>query len=617
MDNVSSEVEDFWKTESCKSKLNRFLCTLYKLLSCHCDNPEINQRRLESGVIIVKRLWLVAVLIPLIYGIYDISVNNILPGAFELGYSVLMALNVLLFYRRFPYLMVDIGIGLTLVMFWSLLVTGGGDRAGILYLPILPLIVFFLTSRRKAIFWLATFIIGASVIIAVQLAGYRITPYENPILINFLIVMLTISLIALVGDCIRLYYELKVLKSREALRDSLKQVEELKERYKLIFDSSPLAMLSFDRTGTVTEVNSAFLKLWGVDRESIVYHKLSEVLGEELGAKLNSYTSSTDLKGSTELILELKDDERILRILLSMIYTSKGEPLGGLCIFEDITERVKRECRDKLLREKLARVKRLEELTVTLGGLAHDLKNVLTPAVTLTEDLLTRYTDNAELYSQINSIYSSITRAIEMLEDMLSAARVGNRPKKPQDIKAILECLINSSELRELKRRYPNVEWSVHLPENSVIVNVNKWDIYKAVYNLVKNAFEATALKPAGGKVSLSLSIVENELELLDGFEPIPPGRYALLEVKDTGIGIPEDKIAEVFKPFVSYNKDKDSATGLGLSVVYSVVKASRGYIDVRSKPNKGTVFRIYLNLLNNGKSESEGITFEKYVKGC
>ncbi len=547
----------------------------------------------EVGVKLALRVWPVIVLVASLYGIYDIYCGNLLAGSSELIYSALITINVALLSKRKPELMIDLNILVTILFFWVLLITGGEDLAGIVYLPILPAVIFFFTTRCKGVLWLSIFLIGISSIIIGESLGVINTVYNEVILTNLLVVLFILSIISVVNAYIRSAQEKMLIDQKEKLQKLLLEVEELKERYRLIFENAPVGILSFDHSGKILEVNSAATKILKMPRDQLINLNLSELL-------------EADPLSSDHLIIENQrgDGENVvLRVLISKVL-SGDKLVGGICIIEDITEKVLREQRERTLLRKLNRLERLEDLSLSLGELAHDLKNVLAPAAMLSQDLLIRLKDEGreDLLHPIGVIYRSVSRTLEILEDILLSVKLDGKRITLCDLRKLLSELLSGPEFEELKRAYPNVKVRAHVPEEPMLISANKWDIYKALLNLVKNAFEAI---DGEGEVQLRLYRERVEKDSLDSFEPIPPGDYVVLEVSDTGVGIPEDKLIEIFKPYISY---KRSGTGLGLFIVYSTVKAYGGYIDVKSVPNKGSTFRL---LFREAKNTSQNLDLE------
>ena len=112
----------------------------------------------------------------------------------------------------------------------------------------------------------------------------------------------------------------------------------------------------------------------------------------------------------------------------------------------------------------------------------------------------------------------------------------------------------------------------------------------KVIMNLVFNAYEAT---PDGGEVCITTK-GENLSELASGFDQIAPGNYVIIEIKDSGMGIPPDCINRIFEPYYSRKTMGTSGSGLGLAVVHGVIKDHKGYYDVFSEIDEGTRFILY-----------------------
>jgi PAS domain S-box-containing protein len=255
-----------------------------------------------------------------------------------------------------------------------------------------------------------------------------------------------------------------------------------------------------------------------------------------------------------------------------------------------LTERQQAEDRQKMLQEQLEKAQRMESLAVLAGGVAHDLNNMLGPVVGYSELLLRTLPQESDATRKARRIMKSAEDAAEVIQDLLTLARRGRYEKKVLDLNQIVLSFFESVGFQRLKERHKDAEFITRLSEKPCMINGSRPHLEKVLMNLVANGCEAMA---NGGK--LTIETEERYLtELIGGHRQIDNGRYILLRVKDDGSGIEKNDLQRIFEPYFSKKHLGNSGSGLGLSVVYGVVKDHGGYYDVFSEIGKGTEFIMY-----------------------
>jgi len=268
-----------------------------------------------------------------------------------------------------------------------------------------------------------------------------------------------------------------------------------------------------------------------------------------------------------------------------------SSPDTVVAIVREITDRRKAAEQERELRGRLEKAERMESLGILAGGVAHDLNNMLGPLVGYPDLLLGKLPSDSPLRRCIESMKRSATSAADVIQDLLTLARRGRYEMSPLDLNEVIEAYLNSPAGRELAASRPDVSISMALDDAVAAVNGSFPHLSKMVMNLVINAFDAIE---AAGRITIGTE--HRSLQMLDsGYRRIEPGEYVVLRVRDTGRGIAEADVEKIFEPYYSRKEVGRSGTGLGLSVVYGVVKDHQGYYDVFSEPDKGTEFVIYL----------------------
>jgi CheY-like chemotaxis protein len=233
----------------------------------------------------------------------------------------------------------------------------------------------------------------------------------------------------------------------------------------------------------------------------------------------------------------------------------------------------------------------MEALGTLAGGVAHDLNNILSGVVTYPELLLMDLPPESPLKKPLLTIKGSGEKAARIVQDLLTLARRGVATTEAVNVNTVVRDYLESPECRKLLDHHPTVRVESVLAPDLGNVMGSAVHLSKTVMNLVSNAAEAM---PGGGRVAIR---TENRtLEApVRGYEEVEAGQYAVLSVADQGLGISPEEIDRIFEPFYTKKVMGRSGTGLGMAVVWGTVKDHRGYIDVESREEAGTVFTLYL----------------------
>lgn len=250
------------------------------------------------------------------------------------------------------------------------------------------------------------------------------------------------------------------------------------------------------------------------------------------------------------------------------------------------------------------KAKKIEAMGMLAGGVAHDLNNVLGGIVGYPDIILAQVPSNSPARRYITAMKESGRKAAAIVKDMLTLAKKGVEPKEAIDLNAVIKGYLKSPEYEKLMESYPGIFVKTDLNNEDLPVLGSSHHLSKVVMNLVTNAAEAMPEEDGTIWIAATKKHVEKLSTL---FGEVPEGDYAVVEVEDTGVGIPEGDLERIFEPFYTKKILGRNGTGLGMAVVWNAVKDHNGYIDVKSVPGEGSVIRIFFPVAR-GKFKSHEI---------
>jgi two-component system cell cycle sensor histidine kinase/response regulator CckA len=242
----------------------------------------------------------------------------------------------------------------------------------------------------------------------------------------------------------------------------------------------------------------------------------------------------------------------------------------------------------KALETQFQQAQKMQAIGQLAGGVAHDFNNLLQAIIGNCDLLLMRHAAGDPSFAEINEVRQNSVRAAGLVRQLLAFSR--QQTLQPR----VLGLADTMTELSLLLRRLLGERVTLKFEQAPDLwqVRADEGQISNAIVNLVVNARDA--MPPEGGTVTIRISNATLSVARPIGAGLMAPGDYVLIEVADTGKGIPPENLAKIFEPFFT-TKPVGHGTGLGLSTVYGVVKQTGGFIDVKSAVNKGATFEIYL----------------------
>ena len=352
-----------------------------------------------------------------------------------------------------------------------------------------------------------------------------------------------------------------------------------------LFDEAPVGIVLLDLDGNIAECNRAFLDLVGLNPEELIGRPFSDRVAKEDRGDTAAALSKVVMGTARATHMEVRMPGPRERELVTSLYASRLEnalgELSGLALhFIDTTEQ-------KNLEIQFAQSQKMQAIGQLAGGVAHDFNNLLTAMIGFSDLLLARHGPGDPSFADIQQIRQNANRATNLVRQLLAFSR------KQTLAPVRLEVADSLNELTNLLGRLigANIELSLDHGRDLPPIKVDRGQFDQVIINLAVNARDAM---PGGGQLSIRTSALDLETPVQRGHDLMPKGRYVLLEVADTGVGIRKEDMERIFEPFFS-TKEVGAGTGLGLSTVYGIVHQSGGFIFVDSAPGEGTTFSIYM----------------------
>jgi len=267
------------------------------------------------------------------------------------------------------------------------------------------------------------------------------------------------------------------------------------------------------------------------------------------------------------------------------LFDGDGRVMGLAGVTRNMTRRKLAEAENTRLQEQLQQSQKLEAVGQLAGGIAHDFNNLLMVIMAQTELLSLEL--NGVASQRTANVMKSAQRAAELTGQLLAFSR--KQPIQPRE--STINHLVSGVSDMLQRLLGESIDVQLCLCDQPWTVKIDRTQFEQVIMNLVVNARDAM---PNGGRLAIETGNVEIRGEYVATHPLVPAGDYALLAVTDSGTGMDDDTQSHLFEPFFT-TKESGRGTGLGLSMVYGIVKQSGGFIWVYSEPDKGSCFKIYL----------------------
>jgi two-component system cell cycle sensor histidine kinase/response regulator CckA len=352
-------------------------------------------------------------------------------------------------------------------------------------------------------------------------------------------------------------------------------------RFARFFHNSPIAIATVDGQGRVVRANAEFARQFG-GRDAERRH-IADLVAEPSRAALSAAAAAAAKGHAPETPIDTtveRDGGRSVRFYIAPVQDGEGESEVAIVYAIDTTEQ-------RALEAQFAQSQKMQAVGQLAGGVAHDFNNVLTAIIGYSDLLLASARPTDPSFQDVMQIKQNANRAAGLVRQLLAFSR--RQTLRPQvlnlgDVMSDLSMLLRRllGELVKLEVKEGRDLWPVR-------ADINQFE--QVIVNLAVNARDAMA---EGGTLTIRTANVPASEAVQYAEAGLPEADHVLVEVADTGAGMPQAILDKIFEPFFT-TKEVGKGTGLGLSTVYGIVKQTGGTLQVESEVGHGTVFRVFL----------------------
>lgn len=372
------------------------------------------------------------------------------------------------------------------------------------------------------------------------------------------------------------------------LHDREQELQESEHRYRALVETSPDAIVLSDLKGNILAANHRAALMAGYNNSvELLQSGLNgfEFIGTDDRQRTMEFLERLVREGSLhgiEFEVQRKDRTKFpIELSASIIPDEDGRPKAFVAITRDITERKRAE-------DGLRQAQKMESIGLLAGGIAHDFNNLLHALMGHATIALMKLIPENPAHTHIHKAMQAGERATELTKQLLAYSGRGKFKIAPVSVSSLIEDNLHLFEVAMPK----NVVLRMKLEENLPSIEADAAQIQQVIMNLIINGAEAIGDK--NGAVAVQTGILE--IQSSDTYwwkytgQPLQPGVYTYLEIRDTGCGMEQEIIDRIFEPFFT---TKFTGRGLGLAAVLGIIRGHKGGLHVESFPGKGTTFRL------------------------
>ncbi|NLH48870.1 MAG: PAS domain S-box protein [Myxococcales bacterium] len=376
------------------------------------------------------------------------------------------------------------------------------------------------------------------------------------------------------------------------------KLRESRENYQVLADNTPDLIARIDPQFHFLYVNQTVAALFGKNREDFIGKSPAELglpenfcrFWEEQVRQVFDTGEPHDVLHEMSAATGGANGTASYHWYLYPEIGPDGKVRSVLSSERDISK-IKRIEEDKRKLElQLLQSQKMESIGRLAGGIAHDFNNILTGIGGYVDLILPKIKPNSTIRPGVLEIRRAVNRAAGLTEQLLAFSR-----KQIVEPKVIQLNTLIAQAVGMLQRIIGEDIRLTYRPDPALgLMKIDPHQVEQILVNLASNARDAM---PRGGDLMIETQALAVDHNRSDGFDGLPPGRYAVLSVSDTGVGMDDTVKSQLFEPFFT-TKEVGRGTGLGLSTIYGIIRQNKGAIQVQSEPGRGATFRIALPLM-------------------
>ncbi len=371
-------------------------------------------------------------------------------------------------------------------------------------------------------------------------------------------------------------------------------------------DQAAEGVLIIGVKGNILYANPSFEKISGAGRGSLIGRDFVELLsnppeGALFYAKLAQAIAASGQPWSGRLRgARLDGSAYEMELVVSAVKDSDGAISNHVAVCQDITSKLRME-------RELRQSQKMQAIGTLAGGIAHDFNNILMAMMGYTEMAIETLGENQRAKVFLNQVLTSSRRAKDLIKQILTFSRQTERSLRP-----LQAGLVVKEALKLLRSTLPSTIKMKSSIKSHGLCLADLTELHQVVMNLCTNA--AYAMNEKGGVLEVSMEDRALDRAKASAISPeLKAGKYIVLSVADTGAGIPHDIMERIFEPFFT-TKPAGEGTGMGLSVVHGIIKELGGHVEVESILGKGSVFRVFVPLVDGVGEDAEEPNAQKLL---
>ncbi len=400
----------------------------------------------------------------------------------------------------------------------------------------------------------------------------------------------------------------QAVKNEEERRSYARELKETRNYLRNVFNSLSSSLITLNEKFAITEWNSEAEKVFGFSQNQKDVRFFWEInpAFENHRQRIMDAIQRMEHFVMHQVVIKFEDTRYFDMYVVPLLV---GNSRGAVIRLDDVTNMIKKD-------NQLFQAQKMETVGNLAGGLAHDFNNVLC-GITATISLLKYYLDmknidDSQIVKYINTMEQSSNRASEMVQQLLTLSR---RQEVSYDTVKLSDAIHNVTEICK-NTLDKSIDLIVGDITDEAYINANQTQIEQVLLNLCVNSSHAMTImrenhEKKGGKLKISLSKYLVEKSFSAYHPDSKEGYYWVLSVRDEGVGMNNEVLRRIFDPFFT-TKDSSHGTGLGLAMVYNIIKMHNGFINVYSEEGVGSTFQVYLPVLSNQDERNQ----EKTVTG-